>query len=297
MNRSGSSLVENTEVTPSWKCAVRYVNDAFSNATLRCMSHEHCFQVPATTRTGKAQIPPKARQALGPTLPVSTNNQSLIYATSSIDSDAPTSDGQTGSSSATGGPRTYRPAPHRPRPRPRAPPRSQYTGRRTSHEHSPRTTRRRHAHLMLVPRHIGGGELREVVLYEHREDALLKRVVVADDVTDICMFQLVCYLCIAERNQPFKTSLICPGGDWRRNWEAAVICSMMIVVTESTSVSLRVSRTRACRIPSLPPTGPRMHLLVNQSPHPLARLHISTALKLSWPLPLALQTSGKARSQ
>lgn len=76
-------------------------------------------------------------------------------------------------------------------------------------------------YLMLLVGNVYSDKLLDVVLFQGRLDALLERVVVGNDVSDIWQMSLVTIWRKREL-KPFKTSLISPGGLWSRNFAAEV---------------------------------------------------------------------------
>jgi hypothetical protein len=82
---------------------------------------------------------------------------------------------------------------------------------------------------MLSPRNIDSHELRNVVFHEGWKHTILKRIVIRNDVANICACPT--NNCCDETRlglrsyRPFRTSLISPGGDCRRKLEAARIRS------------------------------------------------------------------------
>jgi hypothetical protein len=74
---------------------------------------------------------------------------------------------------------------------------------------------------MVCLRDIDCSKLLDIILLESWRDALLERLIVRDDVADIYVARLSWFPHVKEIAEPFKTSLISPGGDWRRKFETA----------------------------------------------------------------------------
>jgi len=103
---------------------------------------------------------------------------------------------------------------------------------------------------------IGGNELGKIVFPESWSNALLQRVVVGDDVSNIYETRSTLRWGTDTGGRiPFKTSLISPGGDSRRNLETARMRSETSITDEGKreaiarrSISLSLSRSPMSRV-------------------------------------------------
>lgn len=70
------------------------------------------------------------------------------------------------------------------------------------------------AYLVIRIWYVYKGELRDIVFSESRKEAVFEDIVVVDDGAHI--YASSARVVIVNEREPLRTSLISPGGDWRR---------------------------------------------------------------------------------